>query len=68
MSSNGIVTTSDAVHEELLGLTKQMPNSPLAELPTTEVVLSDGRLVSKQDEFARNVDRGGDAAHRRGSH
>ena len=49
--SNGIVTTSDAVREELLRLAKQMPNSPLAELPTTEVVLSDGRLVSKQDEL-----------------
>ena len=29
--SNGIVTTSDAIREELLRLAKQMPNSPFAE-------------------------------------
>jgi xanthine dehydrogenase YagR molybdenum-binding subunit len=48
--SNGIVTTSDAIREELLRLAKQMPNSPLAEATPTEVALADGRLVSKQDQ------------------
>ena len=47
--SNGIVTTSDAIREELLRLAKQMPNSPFAETTTAEVALADGRLVSKQD-------------------
>jgi xanthine dehydrogenase YagR molybdenum-binding subunit len=48
--SNGIVTTSDAIREELLRLAKQMPNSPLAEVTPIEVALADGRLVSKQDQ------------------
>ncbi len=47
--SNGIVTTSDAIRDELLHLAKQMPNSPFAETTTSEVALADGRLVSKQD-------------------
>ena len=47
--SNGIVTTSDAIREELLRLAKQMPNSRFAETTTAEVALADGRLVSKQD-------------------
>jgi xanthine dehydrogenase YagR molybdenum-binding subunit len=47
--SNGIATTSDAIREELLGLAKQMPNSPLALATPAEVVLSDGQLVSKRD-------------------
>jgi xanthine dehydrogenase YagR molybdenum-binding subunit len=47
--SNGIVTTSDAIRDELLRLAKQMPNSPFAETTAAEVALADGRLVSKQD-------------------
>jgi xanthine dehydrogenase YagR molybdenum-binding subunit len=47
--SNGIATTSDAIREELLGLAKQMPNSPLALATPAEVVLSEGQLVSKRD-------------------
>ena len=47
--SNGISTTSDAVREELLRLAKQMPNSPLADAAPAEVVLADGKLVSKRD-------------------
>jgi xanthine dehydrogenase YagR molybdenum-binding subunit len=47
--SNGIVTTSDAIREELLRLAKQMPNAPFAEALPAEVALEDGRLVSKQD-------------------
>jgi xanthine dehydrogenase YagR molybdenum-binding subunit len=47
--SNGIVTTSDAIREQLLSLAKQMPNSPLADATAAEVVLVDGNLVSKRD-------------------
>ena len=47
--SNGIATTSDAVRRELLGLAKQMPNSPLADAAPDEVALADGKLVSKRD-------------------
>jgi xanthine dehydrogenase YagR molybdenum-binding subunit len=47
--SNGIVTTADAVCEELLRLAQQMPNSPLAGATTDEVALADGKLVSKRD-------------------
>ncbi len=48
--SNGIVTTSGAIREELLRLAKQVPNSPFAETTAAEVALADGRLVSKQDQ------------------
>jgi xanthine dehydrogenase YagR molybdenum-binding subunit len=47
--SNGIVTTADAVCEELLRLAQQMPNSPLAGATTDEVALAEGKLVSKRD-------------------
>ncbi len=46
--SNGIVTTADAVREELLRLAQQMPNSPLAGAATDEVALAEGKLVSKR--------------------
>jgi xanthine dehydrogenase YagR molybdenum-binding subunit len=47
--SNGIATTAGAVREDLLRLATQMPNSPLTDVPSDEVVLSDGKLVSKRD-------------------
>jgi xanthine dehydrogenase YagR molybdenum-binding subunit len=47
--SNGIVTTCDAVREELLRFAKQIPNSPLADAAPDEVALVDGKLVSKRD-------------------
>ena len=47
--SNGIVTTADAIRDELLRLAKQMPNSPLANAAPDEVALADGKLVSKRD-------------------
>ncbi|QRM32123.1 xanthine dehydrogenase family protein molybdopterin-binding subunit [Microvirga sp. VF16] len=47
--ANGIATTSDAVRHELLGLAKQMPNSPFADVAPDEVMLADGKLVSKRD-------------------
>ena len=48
--SNGIVTTAGAIRDELLGLARRMPNSPLANAAADEVALSDGRLVSRRDE------------------
>ena len=47
--SNGIVTTAHAVREELLGLAKLMPHSPLADATPDEIALVDGKLVSKRD-------------------
>ncbi len=47
--SNGIVTTCNAVREELLRLAKGVPHSPLATATLQEVVLSDGMIASKQD-------------------
>ncbi len=47
--SNGIVTTSRAICEELLRLAKQMPNSPLADAAPDDVALTGGKLVSKRD-------------------
>ena len=47
--SNGIVTTADAVREELLRLAKRTPNSPFADATPDEVALADGKLVSRRD-------------------
>jgi xanthine dehydrogenase YagR molybdenum-binding subunit len=47
--SNGIVTTCNAIREELLRLAKRVPGSPLANATRDEVALADGRLVSRQD-------------------
>ena len=47
--SNGIVTTAGAIREELLRFAKQVPDSPLANAGPDEVMLADGRLVSKRD-------------------
>lgn len=47
--SNGIVTTSNAIREELLRRAKEMPNSPLATATLDEVMLSNGMIVSKHD-------------------
>jgi xanthine dehydrogenase YagR molybdenum-binding subunit len=47
--SNGIAMTASAICDELLRLTKQMPESPLANAASGEVALVDGRLVSKTD-------------------
>jgi xanthine dehydrogenase YagR molybdenum-binding subunit len=47
--SNGIVTTADAIRDELLRLARQMPNSPLANAAPDQVALSDGKLMSKRD-------------------
>jgi xanthine dehydrogenase YagR molybdenum-binding subunit len=47
--SNGIVTTADAIRDELLQLAKLIPNSPLANAAAGDVGLSEGKLVSKRD-------------------
>jgi xanthine dehydrogenase YagR molybdenum-binding subunit len=47
--SNGIVTTCDAVRDELLRLAKKMPDSPLAAATIKDVALADGNIVSKLD-------------------
>ena len=47
--SNGIATTAEAIRGELLRLGKAMPNSPLAESALGDVVLANGKLVSKRD-------------------
>jgi xanthine dehydrogenase YagR molybdenum-binding subunit len=47
--SNGIVTTAEAIREQLLTLAKRMPNSPLASATVKDVALVDGKIVSKQD-------------------
>jgi xanthine dehydrogenase YagR molybdenum-binding subunit len=47
--SNGIATTAGAVREELLRLAQQMQDSPLADAAPDDVMLADGRLVSRRD-------------------
>jgi xanthine dehydrogenase YagR molybdenum-binding subunit len=47
--SNGIVTTSNAIRDELLRRAKEMPDSPLATATLDEVILSNGTIVSKHD-------------------
>jgi xanthine dehydrogenase YagR molybdenum-binding subunit len=47
--SNAIVTTAAAVRDELLRLTKEMPNSPLANIGSGDVALADGKLARKGD-------------------
>jgi xanthine dehydrogenase YagR molybdenum-binding subunit len=52
--ANGIVNTANAVRDELMGLAKNMPNSPFAGLSPDDVKFEDGKLVSKSDA-ARSV-------------
>jgi xanthine dehydrogenase YagR molybdenum-binding subunit len=47
--SNAIVTTCDAVRDELLRLARAMPDSPLADATPDDVALVNGKIVSKQD-------------------
>jgi xanthine dehydrogenase YagR molybdenum-binding subunit len=66
--SNGIVTTSAAVRDQLLGFAKQMPNSPLEDAMPDQVALADGKLVSKAGSIAHGADRRRDAVRRGGPH
>src|SRR5262249_44213959 len=52
--STGIAPTAAAVRAERLRLAKLMPGSPLADAAPGDVVLADGRLVSRHDP-ARGV-------------
>jgi xanthine dehydrogenase YagR molybdenum-binding subunit len=52
--SNGIATTAEAVRDELLRLAKRVPNSPLANVASGDVVLADGKLAHKHDS-ARSI-------------
>ena len=47
--SNAIAATCYEVRAELLRLAKTMPGSPLADSGPEDVVLEQGRIVSKQD-------------------
>src|SRR6476646_5773409 len=47
--ANGIATTAEAIRDELLRLSRQTPNSPLANAAPGDVVLVNGKLVSKRD-------------------
>jgi xanthine dehydrogenase YagR molybdenum-binding subunit len=47
--ANGIVTTAEAIRDELLRLATQIPNSPLANETPDDVVLTDGNLAGKRD-------------------
>src|SRR5262249_49688643 len=47
--SNGIMTTAAAIRDELVGLARQMPGSPFANVAADDVALSAGKLVSKRD-------------------
>jgi xanthine dehydrogenase YagR molybdenum-binding subunit len=52
--SNGIATTAEAIRNELLRLAKLMPNSPLVNAASGDVVLTDGKLAHKHDS-ARSI-------------
>jgi xanthine dehydrogenase YagR molybdenum-binding subunit len=47
--SHAIQNAADAVRKELLGLAQKMPNSPLKGAKLEDVLLADGKIVSKQD-------------------
>jgi xanthine dehydrogenase YagR molybdenum-binding subunit len=47
--SHAIKNAADAVRKELLALAKKMPDSPLKGAKLDEVMLADGRIVSKHD-------------------
>jgi xanthine dehydrogenase YagR molybdenum-binding subunit len=47
--SNGIVTTCDAVRDELLRLAQKLPDSPFATATLKDVALAEGNLIDKRD-------------------
>jgi xanthine dehydrogenase YagR molybdenum-binding subunit len=47
--SHAIKNAADAVRKELLALAKKVPDSPLKGAKLDDVVLGDGKIVSKQD-------------------
>src|SRR5229473_514393 len=49
-ASHAVATTAKEIRKELLALAKVMKNSPLAGAKLEDVVLADGKVVSKHDE------------------
>jgi xanthine dehydrogenase YagR molybdenum-binding subunit len=47
--SHAIVSTAEAIREELLRLAKAVPQSPLATATLEDTVLADGKIVSRKD-------------------
>jgi xanthine dehydrogenase YagR molybdenum-binding subunit len=47
--SHAIAITCDAVRKELLRLAKTMPESPLRDAKPEDIILMDGKIMSKQD-------------------
>jgi xanthine dehydrogenase YagR molybdenum-binding subunit len=47
--SNGIVTTSNAIRDELLKMAQAMPDSPLKGAKDDDVVLANGAIASKKN-------------------
>jgi xanthine dehydrogenase YagR molybdenum-binding subunit len=48
-ASHAVVTTAEAVRKELLSLAKKLKDSPLADAKLEDVVLAEGKIVSKKD-------------------
>jgi xanthine dehydrogenase YagR molybdenum-binding subunit len=48
-ASHAVVTTAEQVRKELLKLAKAIKDSPLADARLEDVVLADGKIVSKKD-------------------
>jgi xanthine dehydrogenase YagR molybdenum-binding subunit len=48
-ASHAVVTTAEQVRRELLKLAKAMKDSPLADARLEDVMLADGKIVSKKD-------------------
>jgi xanthine dehydrogenase YagR molybdenum-binding subunit len=48
-ASHAVVNTAEAVRKELLKLAKKMKDSPLADAKLEDVMLADGKIVSKKD-------------------
>ena len=51
--SNGIVTTGDAIREELLRLAQNIPGSPIAGTQPGDVTLAGGMIVNRKDARRR---------------
>jgi xanthine dehydrogenase YagR molybdenum-binding subunit len=47
--SHAILNTADAVREQLLGLAQKMQGSPLAAAKLEDIVLADGKILSRKD-------------------
>ena len=48
-ASHAVVTTAEQIRKELLKLAKAMKDSPLADAKLDDVMLADGKIVSKKD-------------------